>query len=91
MNGINLYNREEDNFIRIKNLDAMTIDIDQDTKGNLWFPHKEKGLFQISSGKTNMENYVHNNTLPNTLANLSKLLPDRQPWRDMGRNHERTL
>ena len=45
MNGINLYNREEDNFIRIKNLDAMTIDIDQDTKGNLWFSTQGKGLF----------------------------------------------
>lgn len=42
MNGINLYNREEDNFIRIKNLDAMTIDIDQDTKEISGFPHKEK-------------------------------------------------
>lgn len=42
MNGINLYNREEDNFIRIKNLDAMTIDIDQDTKEISGFPHKER-------------------------------------------------
>lgn len=55
MNGINLYNREEDNFIRIKNLDAMTIDIDQDTKGNLWFSTQGKRIVQISSGKTNME------------------------------------
>jgi sensor histidine kinase/response regulator len=55
MNGINLYNREEDNFIRIKNLDAMTIDIDQDTKGNLMVFHTRKRIVQISSGKTNME------------------------------------
>ena len=51
MNGINLYNREEDNFIRIKNLDAMTIDIDQDTKGNLWFSTQGKGLFKFHPEK----------------------------------------
>ena len=69
MNGINLYNREEDNFIRIKNLDAMTIDIDQDTKGNLWFSTQGKGLFKFHPEKQIWKNYVHNNTLPNTLAN----------------------
>ena len=51
MNGINLYNQEEDNFIRIKNLDAMTIDIDQDTKGNLWFSTQGKGLFKFHPEK----------------------------------------
>lgn len=51
MNGINLYNREEDNFIRIKNLDAMTIDIDQDTKGNLWFSTQGKGLLKFHPEK----------------------------------------
>lgn len=69
MNGINLYNREEDNFIRIKNLDAMTIDIDQDTKGNLWFSTQGKGLLKFHPEKQIWKNYVHNNTLPNTLAN----------------------
>lgn len=41
MSGINLYNREEDNFIRVKQLGGLTIDIDQDTKGNLWSLHKD--------------------------------------------------
>lgn len=42
MSGVNLYNREKDNFTRIKDLDALTIDIDQDTKGNLWFSTQGK-------------------------------------------------
>ena len=46
MSGVNLYNREKDNFTRIKDLDALTIDIDQDTKGNLWFSTQGKGLFK---------------------------------------------
>lgn len=69
MSGINLYNREEDNFIRIKNLDALTIDIDQDTKGNLWFSTQGKGLFKYHPEKQIWKNYVHDASRPNTLAN----------------------
>lgn len=69
MAGINLYNRNEDNFIRIKTLDALTIDIDQDTKGNIWFSTQGKGLFKLHPEKQIWKNYVHDNNLPNTLAN----------------------
>ncbi|GAB6981421.1 hybrid sensor histidine kinase/response regulator transcription factor [Phocaeicola sartorii JCM 17136 = DSM 21941] len=69
MNGINLYNREEDNFIRIKNLDALTIDIDQDTKGNLWFSTQGKGLFKYHPEKQIWKNYIHDHKNPNSLAN----------------------
>lgn len=51
MSGVNLYNREKDNFTRIKYLDALTIDIDQDTKGNLWFSTQGKGLFKYHPEK----------------------------------------
>ena len=44
MSGVNLYNREKDNFTRIKDLDALTIDIDQDTKGNLLIDAGRKKL-----------------------------------------------
>lgn len=69
MGGINLYNRKEDNFIRLKTLDALTIDIDQDTKGNIWFSTQGKGLFKLHPEKQIWKNYLHDNNLPNTLAN----------------------
>lgn len=69
MSGVNLYNRKEDNFIRIKDFDALTIDIDQDTKGNLWFSTQGKGLFKYHPEKQIWKNYTHDNKNPNTLAN----------------------
>lgn len=69
MSGVNLYNREKDNFTRIKYLDALTIDIDQDTKGNLWFSTQGKGLFKYHPEKQIWKNYIHDHKNPNSLAN----------------------
>lgn len=69
MSGVNLYNRETDNFTRIKDLGALTIDIDQDTKGNLWFSTQGKGLFKYHPEKQVWKNYLHNGKEPNTLPN----------------------
>lgn len=59
MSGINLYNREEDNFIRVKQLGGLTIDIDQDTKGNLWFATQGRGLFKYDPQTDSWKNYQH--------------------------------
>ena len=69
MSGVNLYNREKDNFTRIKDLDALTIDIDQDTKGNLWFSTQGKGLFKYHPEKQIWKNYIHDHKNPNSLSN----------------------
>ena len=69
MSGVNLYNREKDNFTRIKYLDALTIDIDQDTKGNLWFSTQGKGLFKYHPEKQIWKNYINDHKNPNSLAN----------------------
>lgn len=66
MSGINLYNREEDNFTRVKQLGALTIDIDQDTKGNLWFATQGRGLFKYDPQTDSWKNYQHNKQ-PGTL------------------------
>lgn len=66
MSGVNLYNREEDNFIRVKDLNALTIDIDQDTKGNLWFSTQGKGLFKYDPTHRIWKNYIHNE-IPGTV------------------------
>lgn len=51
MSSIHLYNKEKDNFTCIKTLNALTIDIDQDNKGNLWFSTQGKGLFKYQPEK----------------------------------------
>lgn len=92
MSGVNLYNREKDNFTRIKDLDALTIDIDQDTKGNLWFSTQGKGLFKYHPEKQIWKNYIHDHKNPNSLANnqVNCVLIDTN-GRDVGGNHERAL
>jgi ligand-binding sensor domain-containing protein len=79
MSGVNLYNREKDNFTRIKYLDALTIDIDQDTKGNLWFSTQGKGLFKYHPEKQIWKNYIHDHKNPNSLCSPSLLVNTRQP------------
>ncbi len=68
MAGVNLYNREEDNFIRVKDLESLTIDIDQDAGGNIWFATQGKGLFRHDPDKKTWKNYTHGN-VPGALAN----------------------
>lgn len=92
MSGVNLYNREKDNFTRIKDLDALTIDIDQDTKGNLWFSTQGKGLFKYHPEKQIWKNYIHDHKNPNSLANnqVNCVLIDTN-GEIVGGNHERAL
>lgn len=63
-----MYNREEDNFIRVKDLESLTIDIDQDADGNIWFSTQGKGLFKYNPDKKTWKNYVYSNT-PGALVN----------------------
>lgn len=58
MAGVNLYNRQEDNFIRVKTLSALTIDIDEDREGNIWFSTQGRGLFRYNPEKRNWKNYT---------------------------------
>lgn len=59
MAGINLYNRQEDNFVRIKTLNALTIDIDEDKEGNIWFSTQGRGVFRYDPEKQSWKNYTH--------------------------------
>lgn len=61
MSGVNLYNRKENNFIRLKDFGSLTIDIDQDTKGNIWFSTQGKGLYKYNPEKQIWKSYHHNN------------------------------
>ena len=57
MSGINLYNRVEDKFKRVRNLDVLTIDILQDNSGNIWFATHGKGVFKYNKKDNYWVNY----------------------------------
>lgn len=83
MSHLNLYNREKDNFIRIKRLGGMTIDIDQDTEGNLWFATQGKGLFCFNPQKQQWKHYEYGNEpgdLPSGLVNCVTIDRNGQIW-----------
>ena len=48
MGGLNLYDRQNDAFIRIGEINAITIDIDEDKAGNLWLSTQGEGLWQYN-------------------------------------------
>ncbi|MDD4823207.1 MAG: two-component regulator propeller domain-containing protein [Bacteroidales bacterium] len=79
MQGVNLYNRKEDNFIRVKNLGSLTIDIKQDTKGNIWFATQGKGLFKYDPLQKKWTNYLHDKS-PTSLTNdqVNSILIDKE-------------
>ncbi|MDP4271422.1 MAG: two-component regulator propeller domain-containing protein, partial [Bacteroidota bacterium] len=58
MSGLNLYNRAEDNFTRVKDLGATTIDIEQDARGRIWFGTWGKGVFCFDEQKHQWRNYL---------------------------------
>lgn len=68
MSGVNLYNREEDNFTRIRDLGSWIMDIDQDADGNIWFSSQGNGLFKYDPDKQEWTNYVHSSA-PGALIN----------------------
>lgn len=83
MSGLNLYNAREDNFIRIKEFGGLTIDIDQDTKGYLWFATQGKGLFKYDPKRCTWKNYLHDDTsgsLPDNQVNCTMVDTEGQVW-----------
>lgn len=57
MTGINRYNRETDDFDRIRSLDVLIIDILEDDKGNIWFATQGKGVFRYNKRDNLWINY----------------------------------
>lgn len=62
MSGINLYNRHTDDFTRLKAVDAMIIDIDQDHEGNMWFCTQGEGVYKYIPATKTWKNYTYANT-----------------------------
>lgn len=68
MSGVNLYNRQEDNFIRVKTLNALTIDIDEDQEGHIWFSTQGRGIFRYDSEKQSWKNYTHSSQVGSLIS-----------------------
>lgn len=68
MTGVNLYDRENDCFIRLKDFGSVTMDICQDAKGNLWFATQGKGVFRYTPKTQNWKNYLHGSRNEKTIS-----------------------
>lgn len=57
MRGICLYNPEKEEFIKIKDLDALVSEIIEDTSGNLWIATQGKGVLKYSPKQQTWKKY----------------------------------
>ena len=80
MSGVNLYNRQADNFIRVKYFNATTIAITEDAKGFLWFATQGKGLFKFNPKDKRWTNYTSKQNSRQSLPSnqLNCLLADHK-------------
>ncbi len=80
MSGVNLYNRQADNFIRVKYFNATTIAITEDAKGFLWFATQGKGLFRFNPKDKRWTNYTSKQNSRQSLPSnqLNCLLADHK-------------
>ena len=72
MEGLCLYDAKSDGFIRIGKTNSITIDIDEDSEGNLWLSTQGEGLFCYHRKNQTLQNFRSNDDSRNTS------LPDNQ-------------
>lgn len=64
--GINLYNRSEDNFVRMKEYDELTVDI-LEVGSRLWFATIGNGIYTYNLQSKVWKNYTFENNNPHSL------------------------
>lgn len=83
MQGINLYNRTTDSFIRMQEVGVTTLDIDQDRQGLYWFCTQGRGIYQYNSATGTWKNYTYANdehALCSDHANCILVAEDGSLW-----------
>lgn len=83
INGINLYNRQTDDFKRIKHFGYATTDIKQDLQGNMWFATAGRGIFKLNTKTNQWENYRHRNSnkrIPSNQVNNLAISDNSNIW-----------
>ena len=76
MSGINVYNRETDDFNRLKKVSSTIIDIDQDADGNMWFSTLGGGLLKYDVRNLTWKTYKYSDaegSLPDDYVNCGLL------------------
>jgi signal transduction histidine kinase/ligand-binding sensor domain-containing protein/DNA-binding response OmpR family regulator len=68
MSGINLYNRIDDSFIRMKSLGITTVDMEEDNNGMIWFATWGQGLYRYDIQKDVWTNFANRPNDPTSLA-----------------------
>jgi len=84
MQGVNLYNRLTDDFTRVKEFYATTIDIKQDQKGYIWFATQGKGMFRLNPQTNQWRNFTcipgKEGSLPSNQLNCISIDLKGQLW-----------
>lgn len=80
MLGILRYNREQDNFMRVKRTETTTGCIAEDNRGSIWFATSGKGLYQyvLSQGKWFIHTFSAENVATISGDQVNCLCPDEQ-------------
>lgn len=84
MSGINLYDREADNFIRVKETLTTTIAIEQDDNGWLWFVTIGRGVFRFIPEENLWSHFYFDSgvsgSLPANIVNSIKYDSKKRLW-----------
>ena len=72
MEGLCLYDAGKDSFVRIGKTNSITIDIDEDSDGNLWLSTQSEGLWRYNRKSQKLHNFRSEDASDNTS------LPDNQ-------------
>ncbi len=83
MSGVNLYDREKDHFVRLKDFGYTTINIKQDSQGDIWFATLGKGIFRYNPTKDTWINYLHSEaqgSLPSNTVSSIHIDAHRDMW-----------
>ncbi len=85
MEGLCLYDAKNDGFIRIGKTNSITIDIDEDSEGNLWLSTQGEGLWRYNQKtkkfkKFRSDDATDNTTLPDNQVNCCMIDEKGKLW-----------
>ena len=84
MGGVSLYDRTKNTFESIVKTDAMVIDIDEDSQGNLWVSTQGNGLWRYSPKDKKVTQYLYSekdgHSLPDNQVNCTLVDEGGRVW-----------
>ena len=84
MEGLCLFDAKNDGFVRIGKTNAITIDIDEDSEGNLWLSTQGEGLWRYNQKTRKLHNFCSeegsNSSLPDNQVNCCLIDEKGKLW-----------